>query len=60
MTQNTETDEFGHVRLGGIAETLAGEIEARTGVGRATWSLAICSAAAPPRPSTVSSRPATA
>src|SRR5215217_1522926 len=32
MTQNAETDEFGHVRLGGIAETLAGEIEERTGI----------------------------
>src|ERR671915_213307 len=32
MTQNADTDEFGHVRLGGIAETLAGEIEERTGI----------------------------
>jgi 6-phosphofructokinase len=32
ITQNAETDEFGHVRLGGIAETLAGEIEKRTGI----------------------------
>src|SRR3954468_6669292 len=32
MTQNAETDEFGHVRLGGIAETLAGEIEERAGI----------------------------
>jgi phosphofructokinase-like protein len=32
ITQNAETDEFGHVRLGGIAETLAGEIEERTGI----------------------------
>ena len=32
MTQNAETDEFGHVRLGGIAETLAKEIESRTGI----------------------------
>ena len=32
MTQNAETDEFGHVRLGGIAETLADEIEERTGI----------------------------
>jgi phosphofructokinase-like protein len=32
MTQNTERDEFGHVRLGGIAETLAKEIESRTGI----------------------------
>ena len=31
-TQNAETDEFGHVRLGGIAETLAKEIESRTGI----------------------------
>jgi phosphofructokinase-like protein len=31
-TQNADTDEFGHVRLGGIAETLAGEIEKRTGI----------------------------
>jgi 6-phosphofructokinase 1 len=32
ITQNTETDEFGHVRLGGIGETLAGEIKERTGI----------------------------
>ncbi|MGI9049611.1 MAG: 6-phosphofructokinase [Rubrobacteraceae bacterium] len=31
-TQNADTDEFGHVRLGGIAETLAKEIEERTGI----------------------------
>ncbi|MEJ7820437.1 MAG: ATP-dependent 6-phosphofructokinase, partial [Rubrobacteraceae bacterium] len=31
-TQNAEKDEFGHVRLGGIAETLAKEIETRTGI----------------------------
>ena len=29
--QSGELDAFGHVRLGGIANTLAGEIEARTG-----------------------------
>src|SRR5918998_1175754 len=29
ITHNAETDEFGHVRLGGIAQTLAGEIEER-------------------------------
>ena len=32
MTQNAERDEFGHVRLGGNAETLAKEIESRTGI----------------------------
>ncbi|HET7479414.1 MAG TPA: ATP-dependent 6-phosphofructokinase [Rubrobacteraceae bacterium] len=32
ITQNAERDEFGHVRLGGIAETLAKEIEERTGI----------------------------
>jgi ATP-dependent phosphofructokinase / diphosphate-dependent phosphofructokinase len=32
ITQNAERDEFGHVRLGGIAETLAGEIKERTGI----------------------------
>jgi 6-phosphofructokinase 1 len=32
MTQNAARDEFGHVRLGGIAETLAKEIESRTGI----------------------------
>ena len=31
-TQTAEKDEFGHVRLGGIAETLAKEIETRTGI----------------------------
>lgn len=31
-TQNAEKDEFGHVRLGGIAERLAKEIETRTGI----------------------------
>ena len=32
ITQSAERDEFGHVQLGGIAETLAGEIEERTGI----------------------------
>ena len=32
ITQTTERDEFGHVRLGGIGETLAGEIKERTGI----------------------------
>lgn len=32
ITQNVERDEFGHVRLGGIAETLAKEIQERTGI----------------------------
>ncbi len=32
ITQNAERDEFGHVRLGGIAETLAGELKERTGI----------------------------
>jgi 6-phosphofructokinase 1 len=32
ITQNAEKDEFGHVRLGGIGETLAGEIKERTGI----------------------------
>ncbi len=32
ITQNTEKDEFGHARLGGIGETLAGEIKERTGI----------------------------
>jgi ATP-dependent phosphofructokinase / diphosphate-dependent phosphofructokinase len=32
ITQNAERDEFGHVRLGGIGETLAGEIKERTGI----------------------------
>jgi len=31
VTQNAEKDAFGHVRLGGIADTLASEIENRTG-----------------------------
>ncbi len=30
--QSRETDQFGHVRLGGIANLLATEIEARTGI----------------------------
>ncbi len=30
-TERRKTDEFGHVRLGGIGNTLAAEIEARTG-----------------------------
>ena len=29
--ERRKTDEFGHVRLGGIGNTLAAEIEARTG-----------------------------
>lgn len=32
ITQSAERDEFGHVQLGGIAETLAKEIEERTGI----------------------------
>ena len=32
VTQNASRDEFGHVQLGGIGETLAGEIEERTGI----------------------------
>lgn len=32
ITQAAERDEFGHVRLGGVAETLAKEIETRTGI----------------------------
>ena len=31
ITQSAETDEFGHVKLGGIGETLAEEIKERTG-----------------------------
>ncbi|GGJ85225.1 pyrophosphate--fructose 6-phosphate 1-phosphotransferase [Pilimelia anulata] len=31
VLQNTETDAFGHVRLGGIGQWLAGELEERTG-----------------------------
>jgi 6-phosphofructokinase 1 len=30
--QSREVDQFGHVRLGGIANLLAGEIESRTGI----------------------------
>jgi len=32
VTQNAEKDEFGHVRLGGVAEGLAAEIKERTGI----------------------------
>ena len=32
VLKERELDSFGHVRLGGIAETLAGEIEKRTGI----------------------------
>jgi 6-phosphofructokinase 1 len=32
VTQNAEKDEFGHVRLGGVAETLAGAIQEKTGI----------------------------
>jgi 6-phosphofructokinase 1 len=32
ITQNAERDEFGHARLGGIGETLAGELKERTGI----------------------------
>jgi ATP-dependent phosphofructokinase / diphosphate-dependent phosphofructokinase len=31
VTQEAELDQFGHVRLGGVGEQLAGEIDARTG-----------------------------
>jgi 6-phosphofructokinase 1 len=32
VTRNAERDEFGHVRLGGIAETLASAIQEKTGI----------------------------
>ena len=32
VTQTAERDEFGHVQLGGIGESLAKEIESRTGI----------------------------
>ncbi|MDP9427244.1 MAG: ATP-dependent 6-phosphofructokinase [Actinomycetota bacterium] len=32
VTQAAEKDEFGHVRLGGVAEGLAGELKERTGI----------------------------
>ena len=32
MTQSAEKDEFGHVRLGGVAEGLAEELKERTGI----------------------------
>ena len=32
IAQSAETDEFGHVQLGGIGETLAEEIKERTGI----------------------------
>lgn len=32
ITQTAERDEFGHVRLGGIGETLANELKGRTGI----------------------------
>ena len=32
ITQDAEKDEFGHVKLGGIGETLAEEIKERTGI----------------------------
>src|ERR671917_479729 len=32
VTQNGEKDEFGHVRLGGVAKGLAGELKERTGI----------------------------
>ncbi len=32
ITQSAERDEFGHVQLGGIGETLAKEVEERTGI----------------------------
>ena len=32
VTQSAERDEFGHVQLGGIGESLAKEIESRTGI----------------------------
>ncbi len=32
ITQDAERDEFGHVKLGGISETLANELKERTGI----------------------------
>ena len=49
---SAERDSFGHVRLGGIGQRLAEEIEARTGKKPARWSWATCSAAVRRPPST--------
>ena len=47
VTQEAETDQFGHVRLGGVGEALARDIEERTGYGPASPSWAMSSAGAP-------------
>ena len=51
-------DRFGHVRLGGIADTIAHAIEDRTGLETRVVLLGTCSAAVPRRPSTGCCRPA--
>ena len=51
-TVEGELDAFGHVRLGGIGDRLAGEIEKRTGKESRAVVLGHLSAAAPPRRST--------
>ena len=58
--QPSELDEFGHVRLGGIANILAAEIGRAPASRRGSRSSATCSAAARPPRSTGCCRPASA
>ena len=58
--QSGDVDAFGHVRLGGIGDRLAEQIEERTGYETRSPSSATCSAAARPPPSTACWRPGSA
>src|SRR5205823_14278331 len=59
-TQSGEVDQFGHVRLGGIANLVAEEIETRTGFETPVTILGHAPRGARPPPSTASSPPASA
>jgi len=57
VTRNQELDAFGHVRLGGIGQWLADQLEAKTGKEARTVVLGTSSAAARRPPSTGCSPP---
>jgi len=48
VTHDAELDDFGHVKLGGIGDTIADIIQRRTGIETRARTLATCSARGPP------------
>ena len=54
-----ETDQFGHVKLGGVGDALAREIEQRTGYETRVTVLGHVQRGGTPRRATACSRPAT-